>query len=82
MPHQEMNHAQKVKKGRSAKQDVRDMRASVRLAKEMGQGLGRGALLFGPMPRRAQRSGLAAFAIDGRWRAGAGREGAREIARR
>ena len=38
---------------RPSRQDLRHLRAAVRVAEEMGQGLGRGALLFGALPAGA-----------------------------
>ena len=43
-----------VKKVRPAAKDLRHLRQAVHLAQEMGKGLGRGALLLGPLPQPMQ----------------------------
>jgi hypothetical protein len=57
--------------GRPAKQDLRGLRTAVRLAQEMGAGLGRGEVLFGAVPGGEGEGGLG-FAFSG---AGAGEAG-------
>ena len=57
--------------GRFAEQDMRGLRAAVRMAQEMGARLGRGEVLFGAVPGGRRAGGLG-FASA---RAGAGEAG-------
>jgi hypothetical protein len=47
-------HAQDAPQSRSAEQDLPCLRAPLRVAQEVGAGLGRGALLLGALPPQRQ----------------------------
>ena len=46
----DLRRAQDDQKGRLANQDLRPLRPAVRMAQEMGKGLGRSQILLGPLP--------------------------------
>src|SRR6476469_4849961 len=45
-------YGEDAQESRAAREDLRELRAPLRVAEEMGQGLGRGEILLGPLPRR------------------------------
>jgi hypothetical protein len=51
-------HAQNGQEKRFAFKNMRRLRKTVRLAQEMGEGLGQCAVLFGPLPQGAIRCPL------------------------
>jgi len=44
-------HGKDAQEIRSAEQTLRHLRTAFRLAKDLGEGLGRGSLLFRPLPQ-------------------------------
>ncbi len=53
----EDRNAEGRQKSRPSVKDLRSVRATVCLAEEMGEGLGRGAVLFGPVPGQSEDGG-------------------------